>query len=117
MIAVKVPFKVSSPVEAKVKTLLHDTQISTQIMKDNPVAYGIRESLRNDMQEMKDLGVIRDSNSPYASPVVIVKKKDGSNRICVDYRKLNKLTVFDPEPSIFEHDQEPIFTFSCVKEK
>ena len=34
MIAVKVPFKVSSPVRAKVKTLLHDTQISTQIMKD-----------------------------------------------------------------------------------
>ncbi len=65
-----------------------------------PVAYGIRESLRNDMQEMKDLGVIRDSNSPYASPVVIVKKKDGSNRICVDYRKLNKLTVFDPEPKV-----------------
>eukprot|EP00794_Sanderia_malayensis_P005882 gene5882-6570_t len=46
-----------------------------------PVAYGIRESLRNDIQEMKDTDVFRDSNSPYASPVVIVKKKDGSNRI------------------------------------
>ena len=56
------------------------------------------------MQEMKDLGVIRDSNSPYASPVVIVKKKDGSNRICVDYRKLNKLTVFDPEPMVTSED-------------
>ena len=30
--------------------------------------------------------------------MVIVKKSDGSNRVCVDYRKLNKLTVFDPEP-------------------
>ena len=45
-----------------------------------------------------DLGIIRESISPYASPVVIVKKSDGSNRVCVDYRKLNKLTVFDPEP-------------------
>ena len=32
------------------------------------------------------------------SPVVVVKKKDNTNRMCVNYRKLNKLTVFDPEP-------------------
>ena len=47
---------------------------------------------------MMKMGVIRESNSPYASPVVTVKKKDGSNRVCVDYQKLNKLTIFDPEP-------------------
>ena len=46
---------------------------------------------------MLDLGIIRASASPYAFPIVIVKKKDGSNRICVDYRKLNKVTVADPE--------------------
>ena len=44
------------------------------------------------------MGVIREHSSPYASPVVVVKKKDNTNRVCVDYRKLNKLTVFDPEP-------------------
>ena len=44
------------------------------------------------------MGVIRECNSHYASQVVIVKEKHGSNRVCVDYRKLNKLTVFDPEP-------------------
>ena len=47
---------------------------------------------------MMKMGVIRESSSPYASPVVVVKKKDNTNRICVDYRRLNKLTVFDPEP-------------------
>ena len=47
---------------------------------------------------MLDLGIIRTSALPYASPIVIVKKKDGSNRICVDYRKLNKVTAADPEP-------------------
>ena len=47
---------------------------------------------------MLDLGIIRASTSPYGSPIVIVKKKDRSSRICVDYRKLNKVTVADPEP-------------------
>ena len=41
------------------------------------------------------MGVIRESNFPYVAPVVIVRKKDGTNWICVDYRKV---TVFDPEP-------------------
>ena len=54
--------------------------------------------LKNDTQDMLRIGVIRGSTLPYASPVVIVRKKDGSNRVCVDYRKLNKITVFDPEP-------------------
>ena len=63
-----------------------------------PVPYSIRESLRKDIADMIKLRVVRESSSPYASPVVVVKKKDNTNRVCVDYRKLNKLTVFDPEP-------------------
>ena len=63
-----------------------------------PVPYSMRESLRKDIADMIKMGVIRESSSPYASPVVVVKKKDNTNRVCVDYRKLNKLTVFDPEP-------------------
>ncbi|GFO35687.1 Zinc finger protein [Plakobranchus ocellatus] len=35
---------------------------------------------------------------PYASPVVVVRKKDGTNRVCIDDRRLNKLTIFDPQP-------------------
>ena len=60
--------------------------------------YAARQELKKDIREMLDLGIIRESKSPYASPVVIVKKSNGSNRVCVDYRKLNKLTVFDPKP-------------------
>ena len=66
--------------------------------KPYPLPYAVREELRGEIRDMVRLGIIQDSNSPYASPIVIVKKKDGSNRICVDYRKLNKLTVADPEP-------------------
>ena len=42
--------------------------------------------------------VIRRSNSPYSSHLVIVQKKDGTLRICQDYLKLNKISIFDPEP-------------------
>ena len=63
-----------------------------------PVPYSMRESLKKDITDMMKMGVIRESSSPYASPVVVVKKKDNTNRVCMDYRRLNKLTVFDPEP-------------------
>ena len=39
---------------------------------------------------MMTMGVVRESSSPYASPVVVVKKKDNTNSICVDFWKLNK---------------------------
>ena len=68
-------------------------------LKPYPLQYALRQELKNEIKEMLDMGVIRKSSSPYASPVVVVvKKKDGSNRICVDYRKLNKATISDPEP-------------------
>ena len=46
---------------------------------------------------MEELGIMRKSSSPYSSPVVVVKM-DGGNRICVDFRRLNKVTVIDPQP-------------------
>ena len=54
--------------------------------------------MKNEIQEMLHLGVIEPTESPYASPIVLVRKKDGSNRFCVDFRALNRITVFDSEP-------------------
>lgn len=47
---------------------------------------------------MKDPGVLEDSNSQFAAPVVLILKKNGKWRFCADYRKLNDITVKDAYP-------------------
>ncbi|GKA88960.1 putative reverse transcriptase domain-containing protein, partial [Tanacetum coccineum] len=56
------------------------------------------EELSGQLKELQDKGFIRPSSSPWGAPVLFVKKKDGSFRICIDYRELNKLTVKNRYP-------------------
>nr|GEY17337.1 putative reverse transcriptase domain-containing protein [Tanacetum cinerariifolium] len=56
------------------------------------------QELSTQLQELSDKGFIRPSSSPWGSPVLFVKKKDGSLRMCIDYCKLNKLTVKNRYP-------------------
>ncbi|GJU66958.1 putative reverse transcriptase domain-containing protein [Tanacetum coccineum] len=56
------------------------------------------QELSTQLQELSDNGFIRPSSSPWGAPVLFVKKKDGSFRMCIDYRKLNKLTVKNRYP-------------------
>ena len=54
--------------------------------------------VREHLKLMLDAGVVRPSNSPWCNAVVLVQKKDGSLRFCIDYRRLNALTVKDSHP-------------------
>jgi hypothetical protein len=56
------------------------------------------ELIRKELDVMKQLGVIENSISPWASPVVLIPKPDGSIRFCIDYRKVNDKTVPDAHP-------------------
>ena len=79
----------------------HDIRLTT----DKPVRVSPRhipfamvDTVNEEVNKMLDMGVIEMSDSPYSSPIVLVAKKDNTFRFCVDFRKLNSITVFDAEP-------------------
>ena len=63
------------------------------------LSYGeVRESVAKEIEKLTNAGIARPSTSPWASPVVMVRKKDGGWLMCIDYRRLNSVTKFDCFP-------------------
>ena len=62
------------------------------------LSFAEMNELKKQLEELTDKGFIRPSTSPFGAPVIFVKKKDGSLRMCVDYRGLNKITKKNSYP-------------------
>ena len=73
------------PGETDVIQLKDDTPIHC---KSYPLLHGMREELLNEVNSLLEMGVVRPS-----MPIIMVKQKHGSNRVCVDFRKLNKIKM------------------------
>lgn len=69
--------------------------IKQRYYRVNPL---VQEQIDRELDEMLKLGIVEPSSSPWSSPILLVKKRDGSFRFCVDYRKLNAVTVRDSYP-------------------
>ena len=87
-------------VEFKIDT--GDTSPKKQAARRVPFA--ARQAIARQLDEMQSNNIIKPSESPWASPVVLVKKRDGTLRFCVDYRALNSVTKPDvfPLPRIYD---------------
>ena len=75
--------------------LLDDAPVRQRYRRIPPSEY---EEAKNHINQLLESRVIRESSSPFASPIVLVRKKDGSLRMCVDYRQLNARTRRDAFP-------------------
>ncbi|GFX45285.1 retrovirus-related Pol polyprotein from transposon 17.6 [Trichonephila clavipes] len=93
------------------KTASTDVTMRIILKDEEPVcqhprrlAFTERQEVNKRIEEWLNEGIIRPSSAEYASPIVMVKKKDGSSRMCIDYRKLNEKLVKDKFPLIIIED-------------
>ena len=79
----------------------HDIKLTTDTpirSKQYPIPFALKKTVEDEVKSMLELGVIERSDSEYCSNYVITKKADGTNRFCIDFRPINRVSVFGCEP-------------------
>ena len=102
-----------SDVPGKTECVEHKIQLTNQVpirLKPYPLPFASEEIVKNEVDNMLKAGVIKVSNSPYSSPIVLVKQKGNKTRFCIDYRRINQITVGDAAPI---PDQDLLFAKLC----
>ena len=85
------------PGSTNVEEHVIETMTQTPVrVKPYPVPYALRQVVEDEVKKMLEAGITGRSNSPYNSPIVLVKKKDGSYRFCIDFRRPNMITSLIP---------------------
>jgi hypothetical protein len=74
--------------------LMSDTPITS---RERPIPYALRPAVRAQIEEMQKDRILELSKSPYLNPLTIVPRKNKAPRICIDARRLNAITIADPE--------------------
>lgn len=78
------------------------------------LSFADREHTKVVIEELKQAGIVVDSNSDYASPILLVRKKTGERQLCVDYRALNRMTKKDRYPLPLIDDQLDRLRGKCL---
>ncbi|XP_076058196.1 uncharacterized protein LOC143035258 [Oratosquilla oratoria] len=97
-------------------TVEHDIILTTTDrihMKVYPVPVHLKPHFESEVERLFQQGIIQRSSSPHCSPVVMVRKSDGSYRMAIDYRQLNAVTVFHAKPVC--NIEEDLYKFSGSK--
>ncbi|XP_077531284.1 uncharacterized protein LOC144143395 [Haemaphysalis longicornis] len=81
-----------------VECTLRSTSTKAVHIPQYPIPLALVEAVEEEVQEMLRLGIIEKSKSSNHAPVVVVRKPDGTIRLCIDFRELNRLLVCDREP-------------------
>lgn len=77
---------------------IHTKDAAPRKVPARRMPFAVRQEVARQLKNMQQAGVIQPSSSPWASPVVMVRRKDGMHRFCIDYRDLNTVTVPDTFP-------------------
>lgn len=98
-----------SAAPGKTSSIEHDIKLTSEKpIKLQPYSLPLhyRDKVQDEINDLINAGIIETSDSPYAAPIVLAKKKNGEVRLCINYIQLNKITIPDAEPM---PNQEELF--------